>query len=51
LIARKVKHELTAEEEQELASLQKRADEQLGQMGPRPLEELERWYAELSQEG
>lgn len=51
LIAKKVRHELTAAEAQELAMLQQRADEQLAEVGPRPLDELERWYAELSREG
>ena len=51
LIARKVRQGLTQAEMQELAILQGRADEQLARVGPRPVEELERWYAELSQEG
>jgi hypothetical protein len=51
LIARKVRHGLTAAETQELAQLQQRADEELARVGPRPVEELERWFAQLSQEG
>jgi DNA-binding transcriptional regulator/RsmH inhibitor MraZ len=51
LIARKVRQGLSAAEAQELAVLQRQADEQLTRLGPRPVEELERWYAELSQEG
>ncbi len=50
LIAKKVREGLTEAEQQELALLQQRADEQLALMGPRPVEDLERWYAELSQE-
>ena len=46
-----VRQGLTAEETQELAGLQQRADEQLAQEGPRPTEQLERLYAELSKEG
>lgn len=51
LIARMARQELTAEEREELTRLQQQADEQLGQAGPRPVEDLERLYAELSQEG
>jgi hypothetical protein len=51
LISKKISHALTAAEKQELASLQQQADEQLAKMGPRPLEELERLYVKLSQEG
>ncbi len=46
-----VREGLTAGETQELARLQERADKQLAQVGPRPVEQLERLYAELSQEG
>jgi len=31
--------------------LQRRADEELACVGPRPVEELERWYTQLSREG
>lgn len=51
LIARMARQGLTADETKELAILQQRADEQLKQAGSRPVEELERLYAELSQEG
>lgn len=51
LIAKMVRQGLTAEQTQELALLQQRAGEQLAQVGPRPVEQLERLYAELSQEG
>ncbi len=51
LIARQVRQGLTTAEEQELATLQRRADEELAQVGQRPVEELERLYAELSSEG
>jgi hypothetical protein len=51
LLAKMVRQGLTAEEAQELARLQLRADEQLAQVGPRTVEQLERLYAELSQEG
>ncbi len=51
LIAKMVRQGLTAEETQELAALQQCADQQLAQAGPRPIEQLERLYAELSREG
>jgi hypothetical protein len=51
LIAQKVRQGLTDAEQQELALLQQRADEQLAGVGPRPVAELERWYEQLSQEG
>jgi hypothetical protein len=51
LIAKMIRQGLTVEETQELAALQHRADEQMAQVGPRPVEELERLYAELRQEG
>ena len=51
LIAKMHRQGLTAEETQELANLHQRADEQLAHTGPRPVEHLERLYAELSQEG
>lgn len=51
LIAKRVRQGLTTAETQELAALQQRADEQLARAGRRPVEELERLYAELSQEG
>jgi hypothetical protein len=51
LIARKARQGLTEAEQQELARLQQRADEQLARVGPRPVEELEQWYAQLTQEG
>ncbi len=50
LITKKVRQGLTAAEQQELALLQQRADEQLALVGPRPVEELEHWSAQLSQE-
>lgn len=50
LIVKKVRQGLTEAEQQELLLLQQRADEQVALVGPRPLEELERWYAQLSQE-
>jgi len=51
LIAKMVRQGLTAEETHELGTLQQCADEQLAQLGPRPIEDLERLYAELKQEG
>ncbi len=51
LIAKKLRSELTDAETCELAELQQRADDALTSMGPRPVEELERWYAELTTEG
>ena len=51
LIARKVRQGLTAAEMQELALLQRHADEVLPSVGPPPVEELERWYSQLSREG
>jgi hypothetical protein len=51
LIAKQVRSGLTGAEKEELTALEERADEQLAQVGQRPLEELERLYAELSQEG
>jgi hypothetical protein len=49
LIVKKARQSLTAAESQELAGLQQIADAQLAQLGPRPAEELQRWYAELTQ--
>ena len=46
LIAKKVRQGLTDAETQELATLQQRADERLAHVGPRPVEQLERLYAE-----
>jgi flagellar motility protein MotE (MotC chaperone) len=46
LIAQKARQPLTAAETEELAALQRAADERLAQLGPRPAEHLERWYAE-----
>jgi hypothetical protein len=46
-----VRQGLTADETHELGTLQQCADEQLAQLGPRPLGDLERLYAELNQEG
>ncbi|ETX03549.1 MAG: hypothetical protein ETSY1_46900 (plasmid) [Candidatus Entotheonella factor] len=51
LIATKVRQGLTEAEEKELTTLQQRANEQLAQVGPRPVEHLERLYAELSEQG
>ena len=51
LLAKMVRQGLTAEETHELATLQQRADKQLAQLEPRPVEQLEQLYAELSQEG
>jgi hypothetical protein len=48
LIAKMVRQALSVEEAQELAALQQCADEQLAQVGPRPIDELERLYAELN---
>ena len=50
LIARMARQGLTEQETQELATLQQLADEQLAKVGPRPVAELERLYAELSQQ-
>jgi hypothetical protein len=51
LIATKIRQGLTDTEEKELTTLQERANEQLAQVGPRPIEHLERLYAELSEQG
>jgi hypothetical protein len=51
LIAKKARQGLTDIETKELTTLQQRADEQLAQVGPRPVEQLERLYAELSEQG
>jgi hypothetical protein len=51
LIARKVRQGLSGAETEELAILQRRADEKLARVGPRPVQELESWYTQLSQEG
>jgi hypothetical protein len=48
LIAKKTRQSLTPDETEELAALQRAADERLAQLGPRPLEDLERWYADLT---
>jgi hypothetical protein len=50
LIAKMARQGLSGQETQELAALQKQADEQLAQVGTRPVAELERLYAELSKE-
>jgi hypothetical protein len=50
LIAKKTRQGLTAAETEELAALQAHADERLAQVGPRPVESLERLYAELSEQ-
>jgi hypothetical protein len=50
LIAKKARQQLTDAEAGELATLQRCADEHLGQVGPRPVEELEQLYAQLTQE-
>lgn len=50
LIAKKTKEELTGEEADELATLQQRADDQLAEIGPRPVEHLKRLYAELTEQ-
>jgi hypothetical protein len=49
LLAKKARQSLTAAECEELSALQRAADEHLAQLGPRPLEHLERWYAELTE--
>jgi hypothetical protein len=49
LIAKKARQLLTATEREELADLQRTADERLAQLGPRPVEHLERWYEEMTQ--
>jgi hypothetical protein len=51
LIAKRVKMGLTDAEQRDLDALQQLADQHLAQVGPRPVDELERWYAQLSQEG
>ena len=51
LIAKKVRQGLTDAETTELAILQQYADERLAHVGPRPVEHLERLYAELSEQG
>jgi hypothetical protein len=51
LIAKKVRQGLTDAESKELATLQQRANERLAQVGPRPVEQLERLYAELIEQG
>lgn len=48
LIAKKTRQSLTDAEAEELAVLQRAADERLAQLGPRPVEDLEHWYAELT---
>jgi hypothetical protein len=49
LIAQKARQPLSSEETEELVALQRAADERLAQVGPRPVEHLERWYAEMTQ--
>jgi hypothetical protein len=49
LIAQKARQPLTAAEIEELAALQRAADERLAKVGPRPVDQLERWYAEMTQ--
>jgi hypothetical protein len=49
LIVKKARPSLTAAESQELAGLHQIADAQLAQLGPRLVDELERWYADLAQ--
>src|SRR5207302_10633758 len=48
LIAKKARNSLSDGETDELAVLQRRADEQLAQVGPRPVAELEKLYSELT---
>lgn len=50
LIAEKTRRELTREEADELATLQNRADDQLAEVGSRPVDRLERLYAELTEQ-
>ena len=50
LIAKKVRQGLTDAEAQELATLQEQADQQLAHVGPRPFADLERLYAELTEQ-
>ena len=49
LIVKKARQPLTAAETAELSELQQVADARLAQLGPRPIEHLERWEAELTQ--
>jgi hypothetical protein len=49
LIAKKARQSLTDAETEELTALQRMADDRLAQLGPRPIQPLERWYAELTQ--
>jgi hypothetical protein len=51
LIAKKARQPLTDVEAEELTGLQRAADDRLARLGPRPVEALERWYADLTQEG
>jgi hypothetical protein len=51
LIAKKVRQGLSDTERNELATLQHRADEHLAKVGPRPIEQLERLYGELTHGG
>jgi hypothetical protein len=51
LLAKKARQPLTSAETEELSALQRVADERLAQLGPRPLEQLERWYTELTEGG
>ena len=48
LLVKKTRQPLTVAEAKELAGLQQAADAQLAQLGPRPVEHLERWYADLT---
>jgi len=50
LIAKKTRQELTREESDELATLQQRADDRLAEVGPRPVDQLERLYTELTEQ-
>jgi hypothetical protein len=50
LITKQTRRGLTDVETEELATLQQRADERLAQVGPPPVEQLKRLYAELSKQ-
>jgi hypothetical protein len=50
LIAKKATQGLTDDEAVELAALQAAADHELAQVGPRPIEDLEKLYANLSRQ-
>jgi hypothetical protein len=49
LIAKRARQSLSDAETEELTALQRLADDRLAQLGPRPLEPLEDWFAKLKQ--